>query len=41
MGTIAGGTSTPISMSAFAIDKVEDLSVDLHMLLKVHQKIMF
>ena len=26
MGTIAGGTSTPISMSAFAIDKVEDLS---------------
>ena len=26
MGTIAGNTSTPISMSAFAIDKVEDIS---------------
>ena len=26
MGTIAGSVSTPISMSAFAIDKVEDIS---------------
>ena len=26
MGTVAGGTSTPISMSAFAIDSVGSLS---------------